>query len=156
MTKKIFDYLVKNSLTISSVESFTGGLFSTSMVNNPGSSKVFVGALVSYSIFSKIDVLGINKEVLNEYGTISQETSLIMALKGKEMFKSDIVISFTGNSGPNPIEGKPVGLFFISVVWNEIEMTIKYDVSDKKLTREEIRNIGVEEANEILLKLLNI
>ena len=55
--KELFSILDKYKLKISSVESFTGGLFSSSITSVPGSSKYFEGCIVSYDTQIKIDLL---------------------------------------------------------------------------------------------------
>ena len=37
-----------------------------------------------------------------------------MCINGKQILDSDICISFTGNAGPDAMEGKPVGLVYMA------------------------------------------
>lgn len=129
--------------TISSVESFTGGLFAETITSKPGASEFFFGSLVTYNNSIK-EKLGIDVSK----GVINKEVALAMALKGREYFKTDICVSFTGNAGPGTMDNHPVGKVFIAV--NE-------DVYELNLigTREEIRRQGVDFAiKKIALKQL--
>lgn len=121
------------NITISSVESFTGGLFASEIVSQPGASKYFKGSLVAYSNEIK-EKLGVN--VKN--GVVNKEVAIEMALKGKEFFNVDYCISFTGNAGPTGSEGKEVGLFYIAINENVFEFHYPH------LSRNEIRKKAVE------------
>lgn len=125
-----------NMKTIGSVESFTGGLFASTLVSIPGASKFFKGAIVSYSNGIK-QKLGID----TSRGVISKEMALEMAKRGKTFLGVDFCISFTGNAGPDFMEGKPVGLVFVS---------INDEVYELKLsgTRNEVRQKAVDFALE--------
>ena len=61
MVKKVFDYLLSNNKTISFAESCTGGNLSSSISKIPGASKIFIGSIVSYSKFSKKNILKIDE-----------------------------------------------------------------------------------------------
>ena len=46
-----------------------------------------------------------------------------MCHNGRQLFNSDICISFTGNAGPSAMENKPVGLVYIGINYlDEIEV----------------------------------
>ena len=100
MVKKVFDYLLSNNKTISFAESCTGGNLSLSISKIPGSSKIFIGSIVSYSKFSKKNILEIDESELDNYSTVSKEVSIKMAESVKQKFKTDYSIAITGNAGP--------------------------------------------------------
>ena len=56
----IVELLSSKKLTISSAESFTGGLFASLVTDNSGASSVFKGGIVCYTNEIKINVLGVN------------------------------------------------------------------------------------------------
>ena len=101
MVKKVFDYLVSNNKTISFAESCTGGNLSSSISKIPGASKIFIGSIVSYSKFSKINILKIDESELDNYSTVSEEITIKMAESVKQKLKTDYSIAITGNAGPN-------------------------------------------------------
>lgn len=107
--------LEEKGLTVGSVESFTGGLFASTLTANNGASKSFVGAIVTYATRIKTDIVGVDSQVIAKYGVISKECASEMALKGKKLLNVDIAISFTGNAGPATMENKPAGLGFIGL-----------------------------------------
>ena len=101
MVKKVFDYLSSNNKTISFAESCTGGNLSSSISKIPGASKIFIGSIVSYSKFSKINILKIDESELDNYSTVSEEITIKMAESVKQKLKTDYSIAITGNAGPN-------------------------------------------------------
>jgi len=106
----------KDSLTISAAESITGGLISSLITDTPGSSKYFLGSIISYSDFAKESILGINNSILKTSGAVSREVCIEMAQKAKKLFSSDLSISATGIAGPtSPEKGKDVGLVYCSI-----------------------------------------
>lgn len=130
------------NITIASVESFTGGLFASEIVSQPGASKYFKGSLVAYNNEIK-EKLGV--DIKN--GVVNKEVAIEMALKGKEFFNVDYCISFTGNAGPTGSEGKEVGLFYIAINENVFEFNYPH------LSRNEIRKKAVEIALNKLQKI---
>ena len=116
MTGEEFSLLMKQKgLTLGSVESFTGGLFAREITRIPGASKFYKGALVTYATEEKINVLGIDKSLVDEFGVVSKECAYEMANKGRKILNVDICVSFTGNAGPDTMENKPCGEIYIGI-----------------------------------------
>jgi nicotinamide-nucleotide amidase len=116
MIKKILDYLITNNKTISFAESCTGGNLSVSITKIPGASKVFNGSIVSYSRYSKENIIGIEKNEIDIFSSVSQEIAIKMAEKVKEKFNSDYSIAVTGNAGPSTDGPESVlGDYFIAI-----------------------------------------
>lgn len=112
--KDLLDRLVSKNMTLSAMESLTGGLFSAFFTAIPGASKVFRGSLVTYCNAAK-EKFGVRKETLESHGTISAECAKEMCLAASALFQSDVAISFTGNAGPTADEEKPVGLVYVGI-----------------------------------------
>lgn len=138
--KELVERLKEKGLTISSCESLTGGLFASSIVDVSGASNVFVGSYVTYQDAAK-EILLDGADILREKGAISKEMAYLMAYKVKEKFQSNIAISFTGNAGPTPAEGKEVGLVYSCLIINDKCYHFK-DVyqGDRKQIREQCVN----------------
>jgi nicotinamide-nucleotide amidase len=100
----------EKNLTIGFAESCTGGLCADRMTNVSGSSSVFWGSVVSYSNDVKSNVLKVKADTLKQYGAVSEETALEMAIGAREALGVDIAVSTTGIAGPGGgSEEKPVG-----------------------------------------------
>lgn len=105
------------NITISTAESMTGGLISSIITEIPGSSKFFLGGIVSYSNFTKIKLLGVNENDLENYGAVSKKVCIDMAEGAKRIFESDFTLSVTGFAGPEVNEeNKEVGLVYCCIL----------------------------------------
>ena len=114
--KKIINKLTKKKLTISTVESCTGGLLSSVITSIAGSSKVFKLGLVTYSNQSKVKVLKVLKNIIRKYGTVSEQVCLAMVKNLNKISKTNISLSITGIAGPSGgTRKKPVGLVYVGI-----------------------------------------
>lgn len=105
--------LIKN-VTFSFAESCTGGLTSSKITDLSGSSKVFMGAVVSYSNDAKDELLGVNPKTIEKVGAVSTEVAIEMAKGALLKFKTDFAVSLTGIAGPTGgSPEKPVGTVVI-------------------------------------------
>jgi len=147
--------LIKNKLTISIAESCTGGLVSSTFINYPGISSVFMEGCVTYSNKSKINRLGVNPNTLEIYGAVSEETAIEMVEGIAKNFNTNVAISTTGIAGPDggSIE-KPLGLVYIGIYINGNTTVKKYIFNGN---REEIRIQATKNAiNDLRLRLLEL
>lgn len=146
---RIGELLMNKGRTLSVAESCTGGKIAESFTANAGASSYFMGGTVTYATQSKIDVLGVDPEIIKKYTVTSEEVAKAMALKVKEKFKSDYAISTTGNAGPSKGDGDvEVGTVFIGIATPTTVFSKKYIFGN---FRE--RNIGkaVNKSLELLL-----
>ena len=104
------ELMLEKGLTLSLAESCTGGMISSSITDRPGSSAYFIGSAITYSNQSKISILGVRPETISEFGAVSRETSVEMALGASRIFDTDISASVTGIAGPDGGSvSKPIG-----------------------------------------------
>lgn len=148
--KELVETLKNKKLTISSCESLTGGMFASSIVNVSGASEVFVGSYVTYMDRCK-EVLLDGKAILESNGAISKEMALKMESVVKKQLGSNIAVSFTGNAGPNPSEGKEVGLVYSCIIINDKVYQYK-DIYQGD--RSQIRNACINDAKRRILENL--
>ena len=153
MIKTIFDLLNSKKLTISVAESITGGALSNQLMSLAGSSSFFNGSVVTYSDESKIEILKIEKEKIRKYSAVSQQISALMASNVKNLFKSDIGFSTTGNAGPGLNDEKSkLGELYISFYY-EGETNTKFFKLDSD--RESNINKAVRVSLDFILQNLN-
>lgn len=116
MADAVASLLFKRSQTIAVAESCTGGLLAHLLTNVSGSSAYFLQGLVVYSNRSKIELLGVNPALIEEFGAVSEEVALSMAENARRQSSSDLAVAITGVAGPTggTVE-KPVGLVFMAV-----------------------------------------
>lgn len=108
--------LAKQNKTISTAESFTGGKIASVLSAVPGASSYFAGSIVSYATETKVNVLGVSKELIDQYSVVSAQVASAMALNVKKMLKTDYVIATTGNAGPTKGDSDAeIGTVFIAL-----------------------------------------
>jgi nicotinamide-nucleotide amidase len=108
--------LTDKAKTVCTAESFTGGKLSSMLTSIPGSSKYFKGSVVSYATQSKVDILNVDKTIIDENSVVSKEVAKQMAENARQMFKADFSISATGVAGPDKGEdGRDVGVAIIAL-----------------------------------------
>ncbi|MGM0601710.1 MAG: competence/damage-inducible protein A [Bacillota bacterium] len=145
------DRLKKSGLTISTAESFTGGLLSKRLTDLKGSSAYFKGGIVAYSSEAKKTVLKINPSILERYGAVSHETALSMADNIADIFAADIGVSTTGAAGPGSLEGRKAGTMFIGIKFFSQLLSFKLNKNyNRKLNRWYTSQIVLFKLNQLL------
>ena len=151
--KKIVNKLIKKKLTISTAESCTGGLLSSTITSVAGSSKVFKLGLVTYSNPSKIKVLKVFKNIIRKYGTVSEQVCLAMVMNLNKISKTGISISITGIAGPSGgTKKKPVGLVYVGIKKRNKISVKKYLFKNKGRTF--IQKTAVNKSLRLILSAL--
>lgn len=144
LEKSVVDLLVANDLTVSTIESCTGGLLAGRLINVPGVSQVFKTGYVTYSNKAKRKFVGVKKAHLAKHGAVSDVVAIDMAKGGAALTKADVTVAVTGIAGPDGgSEEKPVGLVYIACnVKGNVEVK-EYHFSG---SREKIRQTCVASA----------
>ncbi len=110
--------LKKKGATVSTAESCTGGAVASLITRIPGSSAYFKGSVVAYSNDIKISELGVDPEILERKGAVSQEVVKAMAQGIQKRFSTDYAIATSGIAGPDGgSPEKPVGTTWIAVAF---------------------------------------
>ena len=114
--KYLVKKLQKKKFKISFAESCTGGLLATTLTSISGASKIFDLGLVTYSNDAKINILKVNKKVIQKYGAVSSECCEAMVKCLSKISNAKINVSITGIAGPKGgNKTKPVGLVYIGI-----------------------------------------
>ena len=151
--KKIVNKLIKKKLTISTAESCTGGLLSSTITSVAESSKVFKLGLVTYSNRSKIKVLKVLKNIIRKYGAVSEQVCLAMVMNLNKISKTGISISITGIAGPSGgTKKKPVGLVYVGIKKRNKISVKKYLFKNKGRTF--IQKTAVNKSLRLILSAL--
>jgi len=102
--------------TVATAESCTGGLVAERLTRVAGSSLWFVGSAVTYADRLKVELLGIDVELLERHGAVSREVAEAMATGVRERLSSDYGLAITGIAGPGGgTEEKPVGTVHVAL-----------------------------------------
>ena len=140
MARVVFDLLKKKHKTITAAESLTAGLFQSSIADFSGSSSVFNGGFVTYSIEEKSKMLQIPLEKLQEHGVVSYFTAEKMAEQSRKLTDADFGIGLTGVAGPDSLEGHPAGTVFIGIATREKVHSIRVLIGGR--SRSDVRHIA--------------
>jgi len=108
--------LKKQGLSLAVAESCTGGMLGEMITSISGSSDYFKGGIISYDGEIKEKLLGVPRNIMMEYGQVSEQVARSMAVNVREKCFSDIGIGITGIAGPGGgSKDKPVGLVYIAL-----------------------------------------
>lgn len=151
MTRLSCDVLqVLKGKTLATAESCTGGGIGAALTAIPGSSAVYKGGVISYTNEIKQNILGVDSNLLEQYGAVSEPVALAMAEGAKKLLKTDIAVSVTGLAGPDGDDrGNPVGLVYIGYADDNTKICKKcYFAGD----RDSIRKQAIEAALAVILQ----
>ena len=139
-------------MTVTTVESCTGGLLSGTLVDVSGASDVFYQGVVTYANEAKVRLVGVKEATLQAHGAVSEETAREMAEGGAKAANADAALAVTGIAGPDggTVE-KPVGLVYIGCHVNG-NTVIERNVFSG--TRREVREQSVGAALALLKRQL--
>lgn len=102
--------------TLATAESCTGGYIAKRMTDLPGSSAVFVGGVVAYTVPVKEQLLGVPAGLIERCGVVSVEVAAAMAEGVRARLGSSFGIGVTGLAGPDGDgSNRPVGLVYVAL-----------------------------------------
>lgn len=108
--------LRERGATLSVAESCTGGLLAERVTAVPGSSDYFLGGFLVYSNRLKTELLGIDPQLIERHGVVSEAVAEAMALAASRRAGSTHALSVTGVAGPSGgTESTPVGTVCIGL-----------------------------------------
>ena len=108
--------LRQKHMTLATAESCTGGLIIGLLTEIAGASDVVDRGFITYSNAAKTDMLGIPADLITQYGAVSSQVAIAMALGALSYSKATISIAVTGIAGPGGgSTEKPVGLVHLGV-----------------------------------------
>lgn len=153
--KKVVELLKKNGLTISTMESCTGGGVVNAITNVEGASEVIKFSAITYSNEFKIK-MGVSKDIIDKYSVYSMETAREMALNITKFTNSDIGIGITGKL--NRIdENNLVGdnnKVFISILDTRNNKYNDKEIIVENTSREDNKQMIINSVKEMLIKIL--
>ena len=142
--------LLDQNKTLATAESCTGGKIAQTLTAVSGASKYFKGSVVCYATETKISVLGLSEQLINEHSVVSSEVAKAMAISVKKLMKSDYAIATTGNAGPSKGDANvSVGTVFIAIATPNDVFVTEFDFGQP---REKVINRAVNKAFELLQK----
>lgn len=101
-------------LTVAAAESLTGGELCAALSMAPGSSAVFLGGVVTYTVATKQALLGVDASLLETFGPVDPRVAAQMADRVASLTGSDIGVATTGVAGPEPHGGHSPGFAYVA------------------------------------------
>lgn len=142
--------LTKIGKTISTAESCTGGKIAEVLTSVSGASNYFRGSVVSYATDTKVSVLGVSQDVINQYSVVSSQVAKEMALGIQKLMKTDYAIATTGNAGPSKGDADAtVGTVFIALATPSDVIVEEFNFGQP---REKVIDRAVNKAFEMVQK----
>ncbi len=112
----VLDAARATGVRIGAAESCTGGLVGERLTEIPGSSDVFMGAVVCYDNALKISLLGVPAALIEAEGAVSEGVARAMAEGARRALAVDLSVAVTGIAGPGGgTETKPVGTVWLAM-----------------------------------------
>ena len=150
--KALIERLKRDGLTIGSCESLTAGLFASTIAEVSGASAVLKGGIITYWTECKVNVVHVSEEVVRQYGVVSAQCAREMAEKARVLLDVDVCVSFTGNAGPDTMEGKPAGLVYCAIADHTHTRVYEFQLAQK---RNALRKELVEEMGRQVIRFLD-
>ncbi len=114
---EVADLLGEKRLTLSTVESCTGGMVGAALTALPGISDVYLGGYITYSNMAKQMAVGVKPRTLAQHGAVSSQVAIEMGRGGRRKLLTTHTIAITGIAGPDGgSDDKPVGTVWICVL----------------------------------------
>tara|TARA_B100000745_G_scaffold192726_1_gene126734 strand:- start:2315 stop:2788 length:474 start_codon:yes stop_codon:yes gene_type:complete len=107
MTPELLTLLLDRGHTVATAESLTSGMVGARMAAISGASQVYKGGMITYSLRSKVDLLGTNRETTFSEDGVHPSIARKMAVSVAEKFGASIGIATTGYATPDPVLGYP-------------------------------------------------
>jgi nicotinamide-nucleotide amidase len=144
--------LRQHHATVAVAESATGGMLAETFTKVPGCSDYFLGGFITYTDAMKIELLGVDPDLLLSFGAVSRETAEAMALGARRRTGATYALSITGVAGPDGgTDDAPTGTMYVGIA----EPTATH-VVHRRYTgdRTRVRSFVVQMAMDLLRRQL--
>ncbi|MCM1497701.1 MAG: CinA family protein [Clostridium sp.] len=153
MYEKVVRRLIERNYHISFAESCTGGLAAAALVSVADASKVLDVSFVTYADLAKVKYLGVQQEVISQYGVVSEEVAAQMAEGAAAASGAEVGVGITGVAGPGGgTDKKPVGMVCFGFCVDGETRT--YTCQFGNIGRNEVRQKSVEFVYSTLYQML--
>ena len=145
--KTLINSLLANGLTVSAAESCTGGYLSYLLTQTPGSSRVFKGSMIVYSLQAKQQFFSLPKALLETTQGVSMQVARHLAQNCRKTFKTDIAVSIVGVAGPESVKDFKPGTVFIAIAMAKKIIVKKFIFQG---TRDAVRKRAAKQAIRLI------
>jgi nicotinamide-nucleotide amidase len=114
--EQVAGLLRERAWTVAVAESCTGGELSARLTAPAGASEYVKGGVVAYSNEVKIAEVGVDPELIDAHGAVSEQVAKALAQGARKRLDAEVGVGVTGIAGPGGATAeKPVGLVWLSV-----------------------------------------
>jgi nicotinamide-nucleotide amidase len=111
LVEQLAAQLQRRRWMLATAESCTGGLIAGACTDLSGSSNWFERGFVTYSNAAKAELLGVDANLIQQHGAVSEEVAHAMATGALAHSRAQVAVAVTGVAGPTGgTPDKPVGL----------------------------------------------
>src|SRR5205807_2534651 len=138
--------LTEKKKALAVAESCTGGLLANRITNVPGSSAVLLAGYVCYANEAKIDILGVDSELIQKHGAVNEQVARAMAEGARKRAISTYGLATTGIAGPDGgSDEKPVGTVYVALA-DERETNVRklFFPSDRETFKQLVAQFAFE------------
>ena len=140
---------ISSGIQCAVAESCTGGMLGAHITRLPGASRWFAGGIIAYDNRVKMRLLGVEPDLLDAHGAVSEQVARRMAQGVCELLHVHAAISITGIAGPDGgSPKKPVGLIWIGCALRGDTRAWSFQF---QAYREQVRQAACAEALRCLL-----
>jgi nicotinamide-nucleotide amidase len=109
-------HLLGRGWWLATAESCTGGMLGAMVTAMPGSSTWYRGGAVAYSNELKASLVGVDPELIEREGAVSEAVARALASGAAEHLGAEVGVGITGVAGPGGgTEDKPVGTVHVAI-----------------------------------------
>ena len=151
LAARVVKACIDTGVTLATAESLTAGLVAARIAEVPGCSAMLRGGVIAYATEVKAQVLGLDKESLEQ--VVSEAVASQLAQAATRVLGSDIGVGTTGVAGPDWLAGEPPGIVWIAAfdARSDVTLTTRLEL---KGDRSAIREGTVFASLELVLTLL--
>lgn len=155
LAESLLRLLGSADMTIATAESCTGGFLSSVLTDIEGLSHCVDRGFVTYSKAAKAEMLGIDPDLIEEAGAVSEAVARAMAENCLARSGADLGLAITGLAGaPDPEESESAGVIFVAAAIPDQSWVYRVDYGER--TRREVRNLATAAVLSIGMRALAI
>ncbi|MBR5464573.1 MAG: competence/damage-inducible protein A [Alistipes sp.] len=125
--EQIHQILSERGQTLAVAESCTGGKIASKFTAMAGASAYFLAGLTTYSNQAKEQLLGVDPQLIEMHGAVSEEVARAMAEGARSVTGADYAVATTGIAGPTGgSEQKPIGTVWFALATPEKTVAIHH------------------------------
>ena len=94
------ELLLPGHFKIATAESCTGGMLACAIVSDVDASSILERAFVVYTVDAKCDMLGLERDRVEECGGVAKDVAIAMARSALQKSDADLAVAITGFAGP--------------------------------------------------------